>query len=385
MSSQCDLAVLGGYGDVGFEASRAWLRLRALAGMDARLRIGGRDLHAARESVERLRAIATDSGRAARTITIEAMAVDLFDAESLRAFVTGSRAVLNCAGPSHRIGDRVARTAREANADYIDAAGDDALHALLDPADYQRSGRRALLSAGMQPGLSALLPRWLASYLTRPLRLTSYLGLNDRFTAVAADDYLHGAADGSSEPLAAWRDHGRRAGASRRQRDTTLPFFNGPVTVLPYLNREGERLARALDLRDGDWHSAIEGRHVLAAFDRAHALPREDAIALLRHASALDLAGRRPQATLLCQLDGEHSSVSALLRAPGNAALSGGFAAVAVQAALNESIAPGRYYAAMTMDPASSLQALRDCGAVDVLNRFDAPIPTEVLTEEGAL
>lgn len=385
MSGQCDLAVLGGYGDVGHEASRAWLRLRALSGADARLRIGGRDLQAARECAERLRVSASESGRAARTITIEAMAVDLFDAESLRAFVGGSRAVLNCAGPSHRIGDRVARATLAAGADYIDAAGDDALHALLDPADYQSSGRRALLSAGMQPGLSALLPRWLATHLPRPLRLTSYLGLNDRFTAVAADDYLHGAADGNSEPLAAWRDRGRRAGASRRQRDTTLPFFNGPVAVLPYLNREGERLARVLNLRDGDWHSAIEGRHVLAAFDRAHALPREEAIALLRHASALDLAGRRPTATLLCQLDGENSSVSVLLRAPGNAALSGGFAAVAVQAALSESIAPGRHYAAMAMDPAGSLQALRDCGAVEVLNRFDGPLPCEALTEEGAL
>ncbi|MGH8082608.1 MAG: saccharopine dehydrogenase NADP-binding domain-containing protein [Lysobacter sp.] len=385
MSGHCDLAVLGGYGDIGHAASRAWLRLRALAGSDARLRIGGRDARAARDCAVQLSAEADSDAESTHSIAVEAMSVDLYDPESLRDFVAGSRVVLNCAGPSHRIGDRVARAALEAGADYVDAAGDDALHALLDPREYLSAGRRALLSAGMQPGVSALLPRWLAARVARPLRLTSYLGLNDRFTAVAADDYLHGAADGSSEPLAAWRDHGRRGGVSRRQRDATLPFFTGPVALLPYLNREGERVARALNLRDGDWYSAVEGRQVLAAFDRAHALQRDEAIALLQQASGLDLAGRKPQATLLCQLDGANASVSALLRAPGNAALSGGFAAVAVQAALSGDIAPGLHYAAMAMEPASSLQALRDCDAMSLLNAFDGPIPAPASAEEGVL
>lgn len=378
MSASFDLAVLGAYGDIGREAARAWLRLRTAAGLPARLRIGGRDGEAARRMAAQLR-------EAAQGAEIEAVAVDLFDEQALRAFVAGSRVVLNCAGPSHRIGDRVARAALAAQADYVDAAGDDALYALLDPEVYLRTGRRALLSAGMQPGVSALLPRWLAARIAAPRRLRSYFGLNDRFTAVAADDYLHGAGDGSSEPLAAWRERARRSGAGRRQSDATLPWFAGTVTLLPYLNREGERLARALDLDDGDWFSAIEGRHVLAAFDRAHALPRAEAIALLQQASALDLAGRRPQAVLLCQLDSERAQVSALLRAPGNAALSGGFAAVAALAASD--VAAGRHYAAMALDPATAMQALRDCGAVSLLQTFDGPIPTPVdqAIEEGAL
>ncbi|MEH6420589.1 saccharopine dehydrogenase [Pseudomonas sp. CGJS7] len=380
MSATCDLAVLGGYGDIGRAAVRAWLRLRTATGLPARLRIGGRDGEAARR-------LAAQLGEATRGAEIEAVAVDLFDARALGGFVAGSRVVLNCAGPSHSIGDRVALAALAAQADYVDAAGDDALYALLDPEAYLRSGRRALLSAGMQPGVSALLPRWLAARIAAPRQLRSYLGLNDLFTAVAADDYLHGAGDGSSEPLAAWREHGRRSGAARRQRDATLPFFAGPVALLPYLNREGERLARALDLRDGDWFSAVEGRHVLAAFDRAHALPRAEAIALLQQASALDLAGRTPQATLLCQLDGERACVSALLRAPGNAALSGGFAAVAAQAMATADIAAGRHYAAMALDPATAMQALQDCGALSVLQVFDGPIPACIgaEAEEGAL
>lgn len=384
MSGACDLAVLGGYGDIGREAARAWLRLRAEAQLPARLRIGGRDVDAAQRLAARLR---EDACAAALEPAVEAAPVDLFDPEALRGFVAGSRVVLNCAGPSHRIDDRVARAALAADADYVDAAGDDALHARLDPGAYLRAGRCALLSAGMQPGVSALLPRWLAARVAAPRRLRSYLGLNDRFTAVAADDYLHGADNGSSEPLAAWRDHARRSGVARRQRQAMLPFFASPVALLPYLNREGERLARALDLSEGDWYSAIEGHHVLAAFDRAHALPRAEAIALLQQASALDLAGRQPQVTFLCQLDGAHASVSALLRAPGNAVLSGGFAAVVAQAAAAGEIDAGRHYAAMALDPAAAMRALHDCGALSVLQVFDGPLPApaDQDAEEGVL
>lgn len=387
--SRAALAILGGYGDIGRQAARYWLRMASSPAPSAPtgpLRIGGRNLRAAQRCADALRAQALATG--ADSPGIECRAADFYDASSLDAFVDGCRVVLNCAGPSHAIGDRVAAAAWRAGADYVDAAGDDALYERLDPQRYLDRGRRAVLSAGLQPGLSALLPRWLAARFDRPQRLTSYFGVLDLFTDVAADDYLHGAGDGSSEPLAAWRD-GRRPGALVRKRGVELPFFPAIATALPYLNREGERLARQLRLSHGDWYSLLEGRHVLAAFDRVHGLDRKQAVTALRQASLLDLAGREPHVTMLVQIDGLRDGTSvtatALLRGRSNAELTGAFAASSVAAVLRGEVSCGRHYAAMALDPQTGLHCLQAAGAITALSVFDASIESFADTEEGAL
>ena len=69
-----------------------------------------------------------------------------------------------------------------------------------------------------------------------------------------------------------------------------LPCFPGPVHVLPYLNREGERLARDLRLETGQWFNVITDGHVLNTLDQAHNLPRAEAVQRLCTASQLVMA-----------------------------------------------------------------------------------------------
>jgi len=366
------LAVLGAYGDVGSQATRQLLALGPL-------RIGGRDIAAAR----RLAA----QWPAAR---LECRAVDVRDRASLRAFVEGCRIVVNCAGPSHAMGDLAALEALRAGADYVDVAGDDALHRKLDRDVLARAGRTAVLSCGLQPGLTGLLPRWMAQHAFDGVHhLVSYFGVLDRFTEVAADDYLQGADDGISEPLAAWRQGRRRPRASTRQQGVHVPFFPGAATVLPFLDAEGERLARALRLERGDWHTVLVGESIRGAFDRARSLERREAIAALRRASLLDLAGRDPYVLLLVQLEGQHAGApvarTLMVRGHGNAALTGTMAALTVHAIAQGELPPGCHFAADVLPPRETVARLRERGVLGAFELFDGPLDARTEREEGSL
>ncbi|WP_025854592.1 saccharopine dehydrogenase NADP-binding domain-containing protein [Pseudomonas sp. CHM02] len=365
------IGVLGASGDVGLASARALLSL----GLHD-LRLGGRDPHNGARCLARLQLQWPDA-------RLQWTAVDFNDTPALARFARGCDVLLNCAGPSWRVADRAAQAALQADAHYVDAAGD--IH--LDPTLWR--GRSAVLGAGLQPGLTGLLPRWLAAQgFTRVQGLTSYFGLRDQFTAVAADDFLQGAVDGSSEPLAAWHN-GRCSRALRRRRDVLLPCFPGPVHVLPYLNREGERLARDLHLETGQWFNVMTDGHVLKALDQAHSLPRADAVQRLCTASQLDLSGQAPFVTLLLQLDGlrdgQACTRSLVVSGAGNAALTGAMAATAIVSVLEGEIRPGCHYAAHALPPVASLERLQRTSAIHALNLLDHPLEHLQHAEEGCL
>jgi hypothetical protein len=295
---------------------------------------------------------------------------DFRDPASLDRFASGCGVLVNCAGPAHASGDSVAEAARRAGAHYVDASGDDPVRV--------HNGHTALLSAGLQPGLTALLPRWVARD-TEVHTLKVWLGVSDLFSRSAAEDYLHAAASGRGEALAAWRGE-RRSKALTRETGVTLPFFPEPVTLLPYLSPESERLARALRITHGDWYTVLSGEHVGRAFDRVHGFDREEAVAALCRASRLDLAGREPRVVLIAEADGR----TAVLRAKGNGAVTGAVVALAVSAIERGEVPSGSYFAGDVLNPKSLVDGLTGLGVADT-RVFHLPLSRLVLEEEGAL
>lgn len=352
------IGIVGGYGTVGTHAAH----LLAEAGAGP-LRIGGRNLVKAR------RAAATLPG------TAEAAVVDIADDVSLAAFVDDCEVVVDCAGPSNQTAGRVARAAR---AHHVSTGGDTAAgHA---------GTRCAVFAAGALPGLSGLLPRWLAAQEFADVhRLTCYAGVLDRFTPTGAEDYLHDVLGGGHEPLAAWRE-GRRPAALTRRPAITLPFFPREVGVVPYLDAEGEHLARALALTDGRWYTVLDGEHLGVALDAARTLPRADAVARLCRAAALDTAGRTPYVIMLVQLDGTAAgreiTRTAVMRSAGIAELTGAMTAAATLAVLNGEVPAGTWRAAEVLDPSATITRLRPACELTVL---DAPIDQLATVEEGVL
>ncbi|MFV2175674.1 saccharopine dehydrogenase NADP-binding domain-containing protein [Actinomadura sp. LOL_016] len=318
---------------------------------------------------------------------VEVVRVDVTEEASLAAFARDCAVVANCAGPAQHLAEAAALTAWRAGADYVDAGGDATTAERVARGGAGGADRRAVFAAGAWPGLSGLLPRWLAAReFTAVHTLTAYIGVRDRFTATAAADYLDGVLDGASEPLAAWRQ-GPRSRVLTRLIDEALPFFPEDVSAFPYLDHEGEQVARALDLTRADWYSVLPGTWGVA-LDSARTRPRGDAVADLCRAADLDAAGHPASTTMLTQLDGEVDGVArtrtGLLQGPGVSELTGAVTAVATLAVLGGAVAPGATCAATALDPPAAVTWLGAAGVcrVTVLETSVAELRA---VEEGAL
>lgn len=453
------IAVLGCYGAVGGSVVR---RLRE-AGAGP-LRLGGRDLdriraligtgsggpvgaEAATGGAVTGAAVTDAGGMEARAGADEAVAVDLRDAAALAAFCEGCHVVVNCAGPSSRILDTVARAALAAGAHYVDVAGDAAVRDRLTAAglpagstvrrgptgqgsagpgsegqgsDGQGSagpgsdgrgsdghgfaghgsagqsragrddaGRVVVLSAGMMPGLSALLPRHLAGQgFDRVDRLTAHVGGVDRFTPAAALDYVASLSDGYATPLAVWRGHQVIPRASRPRRGVELPHFPGRVNAYPYLSAEAERLARSLGFAEVEWSSVFDGELTLAALARLHDLDADTAAGELVRTSRLEAFGRTPYFQMVFRMEGEAAgrpvTRTLVARAADSYELSAAVAVLAAGAVLRGLVRPGLHDAADVLDAGAVFQALLDDPAVTRLEVVDGVAPV-VEVEEGVL
>ncbi|MDH6131237.1 hypothetical protein P3T37_000606 [Kitasatospora sp. MAA4] len=347
------VGVLGGSGVVGRDAA---LALREL-GVE-RLRLGGRRLDA-------VAAVAAGLPGG----TAQAVAVDLDDRASLAAFCAGCAVVLNCAGPSYEVRGRVALAALAAGAHCVDVAGDDPAYEELREVDLAGAGRSVVLSAGMLPGLSGLLPRWLASEGQHPGiggRLTVWAGGLERCSRTVAADLLlsvDGDRSGGNpfgESLAAWR-HGRRVSRALCARDAAeLPYFPTSVSLQPYLSTEAERLARALGLDELDWFNVFPGRRVrdlLAALSGGRE-PLATAADRLVRAAELDLTGRRPYFRMVFALESPAGAATAVLGTRDSYRLTATVGALAVAATLAGEIPAGLHFAAEVLDAGESVRRI---------------------------
>lgn len=346
------VAVLGASGGVGLHTARQLAELGV-----QRLRLGARRVDGLPDGV----------------------AVDLWDDAALAEFCAGASVVVNCAGPSYAVVDRVALAAAGAGAHYVDPGGDVPLARALS--DFTGT---AVINAGLMPGLTSVLPRWLATGMAEIHSLTAHIGLLDRMTPVGAAEYLLTLSGDHGEAQAAWRDGSRQSRALEPASGVTVPFFPGTVDLQPYLSLETERLASALQLSHVDWWNVFDGTgHVLRALGRLRAVGGdvEAAARQLCEAADLDLFGRTPYQILVFRLDGAQESRTVLLRGTDTYALTAAVAAFTTRQVLDGAVPPGVHHVEDAVDADALCDWLRKRPEVTVLERIEAGDEAE----EGAL
>ncbi|MER6526866.1 saccharopine dehydrogenase NADP-binding domain-containing protein [Streptomyces sp. NPDC001508] len=378
------IGVLGASGAVGRAAVR---ELRALG--HTGLRLGGRTASALREIAEQ------DPTGQDETVRADAGAPD-----GLRAFTDGCDIVLNCVGPTYLLRATVASAALAAGAHCVDVAGDDpAAEDLLKDGDPARDGRTVVLSAGALPGLSSLLPRWLAGQgLDSVSALTAHCGGLETCSPTVARDLMlsltSGGAAGAAygEALAAVRGGRRVPRALRAAEDTEHDGFPGRVAVQPYLSGESERLAGVLGLDRLDWYNVHPGPRVRALLNLlpASLAAKDDPAELadrLILAADLDLAGRRPYYVMDFALSGTASAKPATagltLRAASSYRLTAAVGALAVDAVLRAEVRAGVHFACDVLDPGTVVRHLRSQGAAEL--RLTGTAAGAEQMEEGVL
>ncbi|WP_221350541.1 saccharopine dehydrogenase NADP-binding domain-containing protein [Streptomyces beigongshangae] len=351
------IGVIGGYGAVGSAVVRRLHR----AGVHSLL-VAGR----AADRAESLVASLPEGGP-----EVGVRAVDLTDPDSLDHFAAECRLVVNCAGPSYRVLDTVARAALRNGADYVDAAGDDPVHNLLS-ADggaerWAVAERVAVLSAGALPGLSSLLPRALAARATGAVALHAYVGGVAPLTPAAAGDVLLARGPEHGTPAATWQDGRLRERALEPRRQVRLDAFPAPVDAFPFLSTEAIRLARATGIGQVRWYTVFGGGRLAEELAMAWALDSTETAELI---AAADEDVRRHGAWYGQEFhlwDGVTDGPPAarlVLRAADSYELSGFLAATAALRVLRGGIAPGVHYAADVLDP---LEVVEDLAAEEAV------------------
>ncbi|WP_199443063.1 saccharopine dehydrogenase NADP-binding domain-containing protein [Umezawaea beigongshangensis] len=343
--SGATIAVLGGYGAVGAVA------VDRLTGAATELRVGGRDLDAAGALCARL------GGPAA------AHRVDLTDEVSLAAFCAGADVVLNCAGPSYRVLDSVARAARAAGARYVDVAGDEPLLRRVRATDSP-DAPAAVVSAGVLPGLTGVLPALLLADDEDPaaVRLELHVGGAARITPVSAVDVLLATGPEFGTSLAAWRDGAITRGALSPRWHTRVPGFSGVVHALPYLTTEVADVAAARGIGEVRQFSVYVSERVPTVLATAWAEDPEDPTGwagVLAEAADADVAERgRHYALTLRRFDGDEPTAEVSVHTRDPYELSGVVAALTVRALLDQESLHGAHPARDVLDPIATWHAL---------------------------
>jgi hypothetical protein len=365
------IGILGGYGRVGLQAAsvlRDW--------GNASLRIGGRNPEKAREK------LINEFPEA------EWVKVDIENDDSLKNFITGCELIVNCAGPSHRITVSVAKMCLSNGCHHVDSGeGKD-----IEKMHKSPHSSAVLYGAGAIPGLSGLLPRWLANSFDNVTNLIAYTGGLDQFTLSGAEDYLYGIIDEAKPPLSAWKDGVYSPLVLKRETGVTLPFFPNEVTLNPYFDTETEFVAKDLSLLNGEWHMAIVGEHMSAALEGISGQFYADttgAIKRLCLASELDTAGRQTYFNFLVQLEGVKQGKSLtrtlVLQAKGASALTGAVVAVTGIALLEKELPVSAGPVATIPNPDKLITRLSEAKIIKRLKVFDCSISDLLQEVEGEI
>ncbi len=370
------IGILGAYGAVG----QCLVRLLRMRQYDA-LRVGGRNR-------ERVLVLARDELRPRD----EWVTVDVEDGASLAAFCAGCDLVIHCGGPSYLILDKPARAAAAAGAHYIDVGGDELTHERLIGLPLREKGLTSILSAGLMPGLSGILPRWLAqSGFDRVRSATAYFCIRDHFSPSSSKDFLLSLGNGYGTSAAAWQ-HGFRVPLSTGpQSESELAYFPGPVMFFPFLSREAERVAHELRLRELRCFSVLEPGQTLTLLARMrtslHAADMSAAAEDLCRAADFDLLGRDPYQLFVYRMEGEvkgkATTQTAIFRGDKTAAVTAAVADVAADVILLNRVPPGLHFAAEVLESETTIARLRNSPGVRSIQKLDHDL--EVGLEEGSV
>ncbi len=365
------IGIIGGYGEVGINATRLLVKWNKQP-----IKVGGRNPEKAKEKFEK------------EFPEVSWVFVNVSDDNSLEAFIKGCNVVVNCVGPSHKVSSRVAKICLCHSCHHIDAGVDkvlEGMHSIQTDVSIR-------YGAGTTPGLTGILPQWMAQELDTVNSLILFTGALDRFTVSGAEDYLVGVLEDANEPLAAWRNGKKKSSVLKRQSGITVPFFPREVTVFPFFDTESLVVARNLDLINGDWNLVIDGTHVPATLNsvRSHFYKNpKEAIKKLCLAADLDLAGRQTYFNLIVQLEGVKDRKpcirTAILQMDRMSVLTGAITAIACISIVEDKVPSGIGAVAELPHPERIMERLMAYGIVTDFKILETSIADLLEEVEGEL
>jgi hypothetical protein len=192
-------------------------------------------------------------------LDIELMKVDTEDEKSLEQFCDGCDLVINCAGPSFLIGDKIVKCAANKGVSYIDAFGANLLENKINESKY-KNDIVTVISAGVFPGFSAMLVKWLANKFDKVENLVAYFGGQERCSWSATMDLLLSTKYNFGVANAEYCNGEIVKNASINGDSTELPGVPQKVYLQKFLSSESIRIANELKIGKLEWYSIISDK-----------------------------------------------------------------------------------------------------------------------------
>lgn len=321
---------------------------------------------------------------------VEYYCVDIYQKNQLQQFCQDCDVILNCAGPSFLIQERIAIAAANANAHYVDAFGD---KLLLDKfTEHQKIYNTAVVvSAGAFPGLSGLLINWFAEHYFDYIDvLALYTGGMEYCSSAAALDWL----------LSVLADFGVvgaylsdkkwiRSDPLEANNYYSIAGFHGKVQIQRFISNELQRLSLPMIVK------SIHGFNVITDNTVSELIARwcgqlslqynedllKEASNELIHATTLAVAGRNHWYTLMVEASGYYygklQQKRLLLTSKNSYELSGNIAALTVLKLLKSDYLPGGYYATDILDSGQVIHYLQQINVLDLFEVTDISMLTQ--------
>lgn len=289
--------VIGGYGRIGTEVINTLLKMT-----DAEILAGGRNSDKCREH---------SSGCESR---ISYQKVDIHSDASLSLFCRKCHIVINCAGPSSTIFDKVARAALRHKIHYIDVGGSEALYnELLLREDMIRDNDTAfVVTSGMYPGLTEVFPAYIASgYFDEVESLEYYFAVNDHMTYSSAYDIVCGMLKNDDVSPSFYEDGQKKKCQSVSTLELELPHPVGKVPGVMTFNSDMLRIVENYNIKSARFYNIFSGeriRQVLFEIGMLKMLnkpsPKKRLAEILVNASNEDMRGRQSYVMLYLTMKG---------------------------------------------------------------------------------
>lgn len=356
------IGIIGGYGSVG-----QWAAKSLTEHMEDMIRVGGRNKAVYAMCAERHQLIHTEFAR-----------VDFTDLDSVRQFAKGCRLILNCAGPAFGRSLKVADTILNMGSCYVDVGFDNHMDELFK----QYDNRNLLCKAGAIPGLSGLLPRYLAERVQQADQVEVYYSALGKFSKTASEDYLNGIFGNGTAVT------GKRKEAERK----LLPLSSQESYLYPYYDSECDYVSQSIQPAGCKWFMTLEGESTNMFMSNAAELyvrNKERAIEGLRDASYADTLGKNEYAGFAVQVSGTVSDMdicqTLYLKAPSPEYLTGTAAAAAVLLTDKYCGLTGGSELSMIQDVEGYLEILKEIGKAIEIRIETGTIADLLIQEEGEI
>lgn len=243
------VGVLGASGSVGFEAVK-----NLFEHTDYKIFLGARN-------IDKMNKMFSWIGARGKVFK-----VDIFNQKELRAFCTNCDLIINCAGPSKKILDTICIASIKSNCHYVDVSGDSDLYNMMKNrgSDIKSKNLTHIISAGLYPGLTELLPAYVANNNFKKVdHMEVFLSSKGTLSINAAYDYICSIRDDYVTGMAyCHKGRIKKIEGSYRSK-AQLPYFSKKLDVYPIISNEFQVMADQNNINSFYFYSVYQDKSLV--------------------------------------------------------------------------------------------------------------------------